>query len=41
MLRFRKSAEFGAFLTAVRPFVNDIEEMRHYDVIFDRGPTST
>ena len=41
MQRFRKSAEFGTFLAAVRPFVNDIEEMRHYDVIFDKGPRST
>jgi hemoglobin len=29
---FRKSPEFGAFFAAVRPFVNDIEEMRHYEV---------
>ena len=29
---FRKSAEFSAFLSAVRPFLNDIREMRHYAV---------
>jgi quinol monooxygenase YgiN len=29
---FRKSPEFGAFFAAVQPFVNDIEEMRHYEV---------
>ena len=29
---FRQSPEFQAFLQDVRPFFNDIEEMRHYDV---------
>ena len=29
---FRKSPEFRRFLEAVGPFVNDIEEMRHYHV---------
>ena len=29
---FRKSEAFQAFLQAVRPFFNDIEEMRHYEV---------
>jgi quinol monooxygenase YgiN len=29
---FRKSPEFRSFLEAVGPFVNDIEEMRHYQV---------
>ena len=29
---FRKSHEFGAFLTAVRPFLDQIREMRHYEV---------
>jgi quinol monooxygenase YgiN len=29
---FRKSPEFQRFFVAVRPFVNDIEEMRHYEV---------
>jgi heme-degrading monooxygenase HmoA len=28
---FRNSPEFGPFLVAVRPFIGDIEEMRHYD----------
>lgn len=28
---FRKSAEFPEFLAAVRPFMPDIREMRHYE----------
>jgi quinol monooxygenase YgiN len=28
---FRKSPEFRAFFASVRPFVGQIEEMRHYD----------
>jgi quinol monooxygenase YgiN len=28
---FRKSELFAPFLTAVRPFINDIKEMRHYE----------
>lgn len=27
---FRKSADFGPFLQAIRPFVGQIREMRHY-----------
>jgi quinol monooxygenase YgiN len=27
---FRKSAEFGPFLQAVRPFLDQVREMRHY-----------
>ena len=27
---FRKSPEFASFFAAVRPYVNDMEEMRHY-----------
>jgi quinol monooxygenase YgiN len=27
---FRKSAEFGPFLQAIRPFIGQIREMRHY-----------
>jgi quinol monooxygenase YgiN len=30
---FRKSPEFRSFFEAIGPFVNDIEEMRHYEVI--------
>jgi quinol monooxygenase YgiN len=29
---FRASPEFGAFFQAVRPFVDDIAEMRHYEL---------
>jgi hemoglobin len=29
---FRESPEFGTFLAAVRPYIERIEEMRHYDV---------
>jgi quinol monooxygenase YgiN len=29
---FRRSAEFAGFFSAVRPFLNDIREMRHYAV---------
>ena len=29
---FRESPQFRNFFEAVRPFVNDIEEMRHYEV---------
>ena len=32
MQGFRKSAHFPPFLAAIRPYVPDIEEMRHYDV---------
>jgi quinol monooxygenase YgiN len=28
---FRKSAEFRTFFQAIRPFVGDIQEMRHYE----------
>ena len=34
---FRRSPEFCAFLHEVRPFVADIEEMRHYEVTSVRG----
>jgi len=29
---FRSSPEFKTFFTHVRPYVNDIEEMRHYEI---------
>lgn len=29
---FRKSPEFGPFLNAVRPFIGEIREMRHYEL---------
>jgi len=31
---FRQSPEFHSFFEAVGPFVNDIEEMRHYQLTF-------
>ncbi|RYG75343.1 antibiotic biosynthesis monooxygenase [bacterium] len=37
---FRASAEFRAFFAAIRPYVKDIGEMRHYavtDVRWSRG----
>jgi quinol monooxygenase YgiN len=30
MQGFRRGAEFGAFFAAIRPYVGDIAEMRHY-----------
>jgi hypothetical protein len=33
MTGFRQSPEFRGFLEAVGPFVHDIEEMRHYQVV--------
>jgi hypothetical protein len=33
MSGFRQSPEFRSFFEAVGPFVNDIEEMRHYQVL--------
>lgn len=30
---FRKSAEFKEFFALIKPFVNDIGEMRHYEVL--------
>ena len=29
---FRSSPRFGEFYSAVRPFLSEIEEMKHYDV---------
>ena len=29
---FRRSAEFGSFLPEIRPYIDEIEEMRHYGV---------
>jgi hemoglobin len=33
MKGFRSSAEFKAFYAVVQPYVKDIEEMRHYQVL--------
>ncbi len=38
---FGRAPSSVTFLAAVRPFVDNIEEMRHYDVIFDKAPAST
>ena len=37
MQGFRNSALFGAFFQAVRPYVGQIEEMRHYQPTALRG----
>ena len=37
MQGFRRSPEFGAFFAAIRPFVGDITEMRHYEPTAVRG----
>jgi len=34
---FRASPEFQSFFAHVRPFVNNIEEMRHYEVMTIKG----
>ncbi len=34
---FRRSPDFRSFFAAVRPFVNDIEEMRHYELTEVKG----
>lgn len=34
---FRTSPEFKAFFALVQPYVKNIEEMRHYEVIADGG----
>jgi heme-degrading monooxygenase HmoA len=31
MQRFRKGAQFPPFLAAIRPFIGEIAEMRHYE----------
>ncbi|MET9340805.1 MULTISPECIES: antibiotic biosynthesis monooxygenase family protein [unclassified Nonomuraea] len=31
---FRRSARFGEFFTAVKPFFSQIEEMKHYTALF-------
>lgn len=37
MQGFRRSPEFGAFFAAIRPYVGDIQEMRHYELTAVRG----
>ncbi len=38
---FRTSLEFKSFLASVQPYVKDIEEMRHYQVISSGRKAST
>ncbi|HEV2736248.1 MAG TPA: antibiotic biosynthesis monooxygenase family protein [Longimicrobiaceae bacterium] len=37
MQGFRRSPEFRAFFAAIRPYVGDITEMRHYELTAVRG----
>jgi quinol monooxygenase YgiN len=37
---FRKSPQFPPFLEAVRPYLGDIEEMRHYELTAVKGGTA-
>lgn len=34
---FRRSPEFRGFFAAIRPYVGDIQEMRHYELTEVRG----
>ena len=36
---FRRSPEFRDFFRAVKPFFDDIEEMRHYESLLDAAET--
>lgn len=38
---FRKSSDFGEFFSAVKPFFDDIEEMRHYQSLLDDSGASS
>jgi quinol monooxygenase YgiN len=38
---FRQSPEFRAFFQAIRPYVGDIAEMRHYDLVLSSTAVST
>jgi quinol monooxygenase YgiN len=40
MQGFRGSPEFRSFFAAVKPYVDQIEEMRHYEVLHDQ-PVAT
>ena len=39
--KFRGSPEFRRFFAEVRPFIADIEEMRHYQVLQQQANSST
>ena len=41
MQGFRRSPEFRTFFAAIRPYVGDIQEMRHDEVTEVRGSRST
>jgi quinol monooxygenase YgiN len=38
---FRQSPEFREFFASVQPFVHEIEEMRHYELLFASAERST
>ncbi|HEV2066198.1 MAG TPA: antibiotic biosynthesis monooxygenase family protein [Thermomicrobiales bacterium] len=38
---FRRGPEFPAFFAAIRPFFDDIEEMRHYELTDVKGQKAT
>jgi quinol monooxygenase YgiN len=38
---FRKSPEFQQFFSAVKPYFDDIAEMRHYDSLLRSHPPAT
>ena len=38
---FRTSPEFKTFFAAVQPYVKDIEEMRHYEILLAAGTRKT
>ena len=37
MQGFRRGPHFGAFLAAIRPYIGDIQEMRHYELTAVHG----
>ena len=38
LIGFRKGPEFGAFFAEIKPYIEDIEEMRHYTATAIAGP---
>ncbi|HEY0020519.1 MAG TPA: antibiotic biosynthesis monooxygenase [Longimicrobium sp.] len=37
MQGFRRGPDFGPFFAAIRPYIGDIQEMRHYELTAVRG----